>query len=165
MIDEDTGSGDMCMVYEIQARSELGHDRLGREAVADRGRRRARGRVEAQHGAARAGDFGVGGVARHERAQRRRAVGEGVDDRRQDAAKMGVHVRAVVGAAVLHQGAPLVLRIVGHEPQGVEVGSTDEDLEGQHARAPDVGRRAVVALGVEHLRREEAQAPRDALPV
>ena len=87
MIDEDTGSGDMCMLYEIQARSELGHDRLGREAVADRGRRRARGRVEAQHGAARAGDFGVGGVARHERAQRRRAVGEGVDDRRQDARK------------------------------------------------------------------------------
>ena len=46
MIDEDTGSGDMCMLYEIQARSELGHDRLGREAVADRGRRRARGRVD-----------------------------------------------------------------------------------------------------------------------
>ena len=74
-----------------------------------------------------------------------------------------MHVRAVVGAAVLHQGAPLVLRIVGHEPQGVEVRSTDEDLEGQHARAPDVGRRAVVALGVEHLRREEAQAPGYAL--
>ena len=118
----------MLFLHGLEARSELGHDRLGREAVADRGRRRARGRVEAQHGAARAGDFGVGGVARHERAQRRRAVGEGVDDRRQDAAKMGVHVRAVVGAAVLHQGAPLVLRIVGHEPQGVEVGSTDEDL-------------------------------------
>ena len=157
----------MCMLFlhGIEARSELGHDRLGREAVADRGRRRARGRVEAQHGAARAGDFGVGGVARHERAQRRRSVGEGGDDRRQDAAKIGVHVRAVVGAAVLHQGAPLVLRVVGHEPQGVEVGRTNEDLEGQHARAPDVGRRAVVALGVEHLRREEAQAPRDALPV
>ena len=133
---------------------------------------------------------------------------------------MGVHVRAVVGAAVLHQGAPLVLRIVGHEPQdeaGVpmrtcaqrgqsalgeraavlaeSVGErphrhavvltsrrwrggrdsavaetrrdnliyADQHLEGQHARAPDVGRRAVVALGVEHFRREEAQAPGDAL--
>ena len=118
-----------------------------------------------QHIALRHLALNVGGVARHERAQRRRAVGEGVDDRRQDAAKMGVRVRAVVGAAVLHQGAPLVLRIVGHEPQGVEVGSTDQHLEGQHARAPDVGRWAVVALGVEHLRREEAQAPRDALPV
>ena len=74
-------------VQEIQARSELGHDRLGREAVADGGRRRARGRVEAQHASARAGDLGVGGVARHERAQRRRAVGEGGDDRREDAAK------------------------------------------------------------------------------
>ncbi len=62
------GSGDMRMLFlhGLEARSELGHDRLGREAVADRGRRRARGRVEAQHGAARAGDFGVGGVALHE---------------------------------------------------------------------------------------------------
>ena len=59
------------------------------------------GRVEAQHGAARAGDFGVGGVARHEGAQRRRAVGEGVDDRRQDAAKMGVRVRAVANLSVV----------------------------------------------------------------
>ena len=44
----------MCMLFlhGIEARSELGHDRLGREAVADRGRCRARGRVEAQHGAA-----------------------------------------------------------------------------------------------------------------
>ena len=66
------GSGDMRMLFlhGLEARSELGHDRLGREAVADRGRRRARGRVEAQHGAARAGDFGVGGVARHTFLQR-----------------------------------------------------------------------------------------------
>ena len=134
----------MCMVHEFQARSELGHDRLGREAVADRGRRRARGRVEAQHGSARAGDFGVGGVARHERAQRRRAVGEGGDDRREDAAKIGVHVRAVVGAAVLHQGAPLVLRVVGHEPQGVEVGSTDEDLRANQS-VSESGRDSAVA--------------------
>jgi len=52
----------------------------------------------------------------------------GVDDRRQDAAEVGVHVHAVVGSAILHQGAPVVLRLVGHEPQGVEVRRPDEDL-------------------------------------
>ena len=67
-------------------------------------------------------------------AQRRRAVGEGVDDRRQDAAWRARPRRRRRGGS---EGEHI---IVGHEPEGVEVRRADQHLEGQHARAL-IGRR------------------------